>query len=68
MKRTQKRISLHRFHDLVAFSTDETQTLYLTPEMARCFADRLQEFADDINECGFTDSLMPTADITDESR
>lgn len=52
---------VYRFHDAVAFSTDDsTETVYLSVELAREMAVLLIKYADDVEDCDFTDSELGT--------
>lgn len=44
--RAQEQARVHRFHDLIAISfTDSTDTMYITPKMAKTLASELRLFA-----------------------
>lgn len=45
---TQSHARIHRFHDKVAISFPDTETLYLTPEDAEALAHELAAFAANI--------------------
>lgn len=49
--KTQERIRIYRFHDLVALSFDDTETLYIEPDNAKALARELKRFADECNKC-----------------
>lgn len=56
-------VHLHRFHDFVAFCTEETQTLYLSVDLAKLFAEWLLTYAADVERCAFTDSTLGTQGV-----
>lgn len=59
MLATQQQIHIHRFHELIAFSTEDMpDTMYLTADMARKFAETLRQFASDIDSVKFADSPL----------
>ena len=56
----QESAELHRFHEKVALSFEDTHTLYLTPNMARLVAEALTQLADDCDAVKFTKSNIST--------
>lgn len=62
--KTQENASLHRFHNLVAVSFTDTNTLYLTPELAQKLSDQLAIYAKDCNTTRFVNSQLNTVEIT----
>lgn len=52
---------VYRFHDSVAFTMDaSTETAYLSVELARQLAVLLIKYADDVDDCAFSDSALGT--------
>ena len=43
--KTENKIRLHSFHDLIAISTDKTEQLYLTADQAETLARELKRYA-----------------------
>lgn len=65
MKDTQKTFEAHRFGELVAFHLDNTETLYITSDMARRIGLVLARFADDIDKTGFCESTLESSRINE---
>lgn len=63
MKATPMKIRIYRFHDKVAVVTYDTETLYITPELARQFAEQLQIYAEDYETTKFSESPLGTTEI-----
>ena len=59
----EKSIRIHRFGDNIAFDTTSTETLYLSPDLARMFAEALIEYADDCERSKFSQSPLGTKEI-----
>lgn len=52
---------VYRFHDAVAFSTDNSaEAAYLSVELAREVAVLLIKYADDVDDCAFSNSALGT--------
>ena len=51
---------VYRFHETVAFNTNTSKSLYLSPALARQFAETLIRYADDCERCKFTESTLGT--------
>ena len=60
------KIRIHRFHDMIAFDTEHTHTIYLTPELAYQLAAVLQRYATDCETTKFTESQLGTKEIGDQ--
>ena len=57
---------VHRFHDSVAFDIagpDPTETLYLSPALARDLGVELIRFARDCEKVKFTESRLATVEL-----
>jgi hypothetical protein len=61
--KTQTRFRFHRFGDLVAFASDDTATLYVTPDVARRVAAELIRFADDCRYVTFSESDLSNTKV-----
>ena len=63
----QKGHRIHRFHDTVALSLDDTETLYLSPQHALTLGMQLVEYACDIYQKPFAFSQLNTREYIDEN-
>lgn len=61
----QTYVRIHRFHDLVAFDMDATETLYLSPGLARQFGNALRRYAADCERTPFTESMLGNLRLED---
>lgn len=60
---TEKYISVYRFRDSVAFTTETGHTRYLTPAMAEDFAKSLLQYVEDVRQVRFSKSKLTTTTI-----
>jgi hypothetical protein len=65
--KTQKRCRFHRLADTVAFDFDDTETLYVSEEMARKVAAQFLAIADDIAATRFSQSSVGSPVVEDTS-
>lgn len=56
--------SIHRFRDYVAIHVNEAPTIYLSVAQAEQLASLLREYSVDVGHVAFTDSALPTQEVT----
>jgi hypothetical protein len=66
-KEAEKYHSMHRFGDEVAMHFTGTPTMYLSKEHAFALAKDLTDYANNINNCSYTVSLIGTTTYRVES-
>lgn len=66
--KTQTKIRLHRFGDYVAFDCNDTETLYISANLARQFARQLNKIAKSIETENFVDSACGSPVIVDNAK
>lgn len=64
--KTQKTANVHRFHNLVAFSTENTATLYLDSKMAIKLGNLLVKYGQDVKKKRFSQSELNSTNISEE--
>jgi hypothetical protein len=59
----QKTARVHRFREMVAVHFTDTETLYLSPDLARQLAAELTRYALDCNSVAFSRSEIGTTNV-----
>lgn len=59
---------VHRFRDSIAISIGDSETLYLSADMADQISEALEAYAADVRHASFTESQLASTEIEDSEQ